>query len=178
MYHGNYLNNMQEPQGIETVPRITDHQIILEARSHHTRSLIRALQTFLGITILAGSCALPITSLIFAPELFEQGTVIRAKVDEQLTAATGILARIIHDASAASVDTRLRQAVSPFSPSTDCTSMPQGFTSPSARLASRLHAFATNRHEYCGLGAIAGNLFGKATKGPEVEQKQDTTDPT
>jgi len=50
-------------------------------------------------------------------------------------------------ASAASADTRLRRAVSPFSPSTYCTSMPQGFTPPSARLASRPHAFATNRHE-------------------------------
>jgi hypothetical protein len=178
MYHSNHLNSMQQTQGIETVPHIMGDQMILDALSHHSRSSIRALQTFLGIAILAGSCTLPITSLIFAPELFDQGAVIRATVDEQLTAATGILARIIHDASAASVDTRLRQAVSPFSPSTDCTSMPQGFTSPSARLASRLHAFATNRHEYCGLGAIAGNLFGKATKGPEVEQKQDTTDPT
>ena len=27
----------------------------------------------------------------------------------------------------------------------------QGFTAPSARLASRLHAFATNHHESCGL---------------------------
>ena len=27
----------------------------------------------------------------------------------------------------------------------------QDFTPPSARLASRLHAFATNRHESCGL---------------------------
>ena len=34
-----------------------------------------------------------------------------------------------------------------FSPSAYCTSMLQGFTSPSARLASRLHAFATNLHE-------------------------------
>ena len=58
-----------------------------------------------------------------------------------------VLARMIHDASAASADTRLQRAVSPFSPSTYCTSMPQGFTSPSARLASRLHAFATNLHE-------------------------------
>jgi hypothetical protein len=57
------------------------------------------------------------------------------------------LARIIHEASTASADTQLRRAVSPFSPSTYYTSMPQGFTSPSARLASRLHAFATNRHE-------------------------------
>jgi hypothetical protein len=57
------------------------------------------------------------------------------------------LARIIHEASATSVDTRLCRAVSPFSPSTYCTSMPQGFTTPSARLASRLHAFATNLHE-------------------------------
>jgi len=60
---------------------------------------------------------------------------------------TPYLARMIHEASAASADTRLRRAVSPFSPSTYCTSTPQGFTSPSARLASRLHAFATNLHE-------------------------------
>ena len=31
--------------------------------------------------------------------------------------------------------------------------MPQDFTAPSARLASRLHAFATNLHESCGLCA-------------------------
>jgi len=57
------------------------------------------------------------------------------------------LARIIHEGSAASADTRLRRAVSPFSPSTYCTSMPQDFTAPSARLASRLRAFATSLHE-------------------------------
>ena len=34
-----------------------------------------------------------------------------------------------------------------LSPSTSCTSMPQGFTDPSACLASRLHAFATNFDE-------------------------------
>jgi hypothetical protein len=147
MYLSNHLNSMQQPQGIETVLHITDHKMILDTLPHPMQSPIRSLQTFFGVTILVSSCTLPITSLIFAPELFDQGAVIRAKVDEQLTAATGILARIIHDASAASLDTRLRQAVSPFSPSTDCTSMPQGFTSPSARLASRLHAFATNRHE-------------------------------
>ena len=94
MYHGNHLNSMQQPHGIEMVPGITDHQTILDALSHHTRSSIRALQTFLGIAILAGSCTLPITSLIFAPELFDQGAAIRAKVDEQLTAATEILGAI------------------------------------------------------------------------------------
>ena len=94
MYHSNHLNSMQQTHGIETVPRITDHQMILDALSHHTRSSIRALQTFLGIAILAASCTLPITSLIFAPELFDQGAAIRAKVDEQLTAATGILSAI------------------------------------------------------------------------------------
>jgi hypothetical protein len=118
MYHSNHLNSMQQPHGIETVPHITDHRMILDALSHHTRSSIRALQTFFGIAILAGSCTLPITSLIFAPELFNQGAMIRAKVDQQLNAATAILS------------------------------------------------------------AIAGNLFGKATKGPEVEQKQGTTGPT
>src|SRR5262249_52388256 len=45
------------------------------------------------------------------------------------------LAPPTHDAFAASADTRLRQSVSSFSPSTYCTSMPQGFTPPSARLA-------------------------------------------
>jgi hypothetical protein len=37
---------------------------------------------------------LPITSLIFADELFNYGAVIRAKVDEQLTVATEILGAI------------------------------------------------------------------------------------
>jgi hypothetical protein len=94
MYHNNQINSMQQTHGIETVPHITNHQMILDALSHHTRSSIRALQTFLGIAILAGSCTLPITSLIFAPELFDQGAVVRAKVDEQLTAATEILGAI------------------------------------------------------------------------------------
>jgi hypothetical protein len=85
---------MQQPHGIEMVPGVTDHQTILDALSHHTRSSIRALQTFLGIAILAGSCTLPITSLIFAPELFNQGAVIRAQVDEQLTAAAGTIGNI------------------------------------------------------------------------------------
>ena len=118
MYHNNQINSLQQPHGVENVPRITGHQMILDALSRHTRSSIRALQTFLGIAILAVSCTLPITSLIFAPELFDRGAVIRAKVDEQLTAATGVL------------------------------------------------------------GAITNDLFGKATKGPGTEQKQDTTGPT
>ena len=171
MYHSSHLNSMQQPQGIATIPRITDHKMMRDTLPHPLQSPIRALQTFFGVTILVSSCTLPITSLIFSAELFDQGAAIRAKVGEQLTAATEILARIIHDASAASVDTRLRQAVSPFSPSTDCTSIPQGFTSPSARLPWRLHAFATNHHEYCGLGAIANYLFGKEAKGPEAEHK-------
>ena len=94
MYNSNHLNSMQQTHGIKTVPHITDHQMILDALSHHTRSSIRALQTFLGIAILAGSCTLPITSLVFAAELFDQGAVIRARVDEQLTAATEILSAI------------------------------------------------------------------------------------
>jgi hypothetical protein len=61
--------------------------------------------------------------------------------------SASVLARIIHEASAVSADTRLRQAVSPFSLSTYCMSMPQDFTAPGARLASRLHAFATNLHK-------------------------------
>jgi hypothetical protein len=118
MYYGNYWNSMQQPEGIETVPRITDHKMILDTLSHPLQSPIRALRTFFGIAILVGSCTLPLTSLIFAPELFDQGAMIRAKVDEHLTAATGALS------------------------------------------------------------AIADNLFGKATRGPDAEQKQDTTDPT
>lgn len=114
MYHSNHLNSMQQSHGIETVPRITDHKMIRDVLSHHTRSSIRALQTFFGIAILAASCTLPITSLIFSAELFNQGAVIRVKVDEQLTAATGIL------------------------------------------------------------GAIAGYLFGKATKGPDSGPKTET----
>lgn len=94
MYHSNHLNSMQQTHGIEAVPRITGHHMILDALSRHTRSSIRALQTFLGIAILAGSCTLPITSLIFAPKLFDQGAVIRTKVDEQLNAATGVLVAI------------------------------------------------------------------------------------
>ena len=94
MYHSNHLNSMQQSHGIETVPRITNHEMNLDALSHHIRSSITALRTFFGIAILAGSCTLPITSLIFSAELFDQGAVIRAKVDEQLTAATGILGAI------------------------------------------------------------------------------------
>ena len=94
MYHSNHPYSMQQPQDFETVPRITDHQLILDTLSHPIRSAITAVRTFFGIAILVGSCTLPITSLIFAPELFDQGAVIRAKVDEQLTAATGILGAI------------------------------------------------------------------------------------
>ena len=94
MYHSNQINSMQQPHGIETVPDNIDHQTILDALSHHTQSSIRALQTFFGIAILAGSCTLPITSLIFASELFDQGAAIRAKVDEHLTAVTDILGAI------------------------------------------------------------------------------------
>ena len=94
MYYGNYWNSMQQPEGIETVPRITDHQMILDTLSHPLQSPIRALRTFFGIAILVGSCTLPITSLIFAAELFDQGAMIRAKVDEHLTVAAGILGAI------------------------------------------------------------------------------------
>ena len=94
MYHSNHLNSMQQTHGIETVPRITDRQMILDTLPHPSRSSITALRTFFGIAILAGSCTLPITSLIFAAGLLDQGAVMRAKVDEQLTAATGILTAI------------------------------------------------------------------------------------
>ena len=95
MYYGNYWNSTQQPEGIEIVSRITEHKMILDTLPHPMQSPIRALQTFFGIALLAGSCSLPITtSLLFAAELFNQGAMIRAKVDEQLTAATGILGTI------------------------------------------------------------------------------------
>jgi hypothetical protein len=75
----------------DIVPRVMDRQMILDTLPHPTRSSITALRAFFRVAILAGSCTLPITSLIFAPELFDQGAEIRAKIDEQLTAATGIL---------------------------------------------------------------------------------------
>ena len=82
-----------------------------------------------------------------------------------------VLPRIIHEASATSADTRLRRAVSPSTPSTYCWGLALFFLvpvpggegqappqmaepvpwPPSVRLASRLHAFATNLHESCGL---------------------------
>jgi hypothetical protein len=74
------------------------------------------------------------------------GLVVNERTLKSLSRAS-ILDRIIHEASATSADTRLRRAVSLFSPSTYCVSMPQGFTAPSARLASRPHAFATNLYE-------------------------------
>jgi hypothetical protein len=118
MYHSNHMNSMQQPQGIEIAPRITDHKMILDTLPYPLQSPIRALQRFFGVTILVGSCVLPITPLLFASELYGQGAMVRAKVDEHLTAATEIL------------------------------------------------------------GAIAGNLFGKATKSPEAKQKPNTTGPT
>jgi hypothetical protein len=77
-----------------TVPRIMDQNMILDILHYPPRSSITALRTFFERAILAGSCTLPLTSLIFVPELFDQGAAIRAKVDEQLTAATGILGAI------------------------------------------------------------------------------------
>lgn len=91
MYFSNHRHSMQQPQGIESVPRIVDQDMILDALPHPIRSLISALRTFFGIAILAVSCTLPLTSLIFAANLYDQGVAIRIKVDEQLTAATGIL---------------------------------------------------------------------------------------
>ena len=54
-----------------------------------------------------------------------------------------LLAYITQDVSAASVDTRLRRAVSLFSSSTYCASMPQGFTSTSARLHKAFLVYAS-----------------------------------
>ena len=94
MYHSNHRNSMQQLQGIATIPRITDHKMIRDALPHPIQSPIRALQTFFEATILVSICTLPITSLVFAAALFEQGAVIRAKIDEQLIAATGILSAL------------------------------------------------------------------------------------
>jgi hypothetical protein len=87
-----------------------------------------------------GAC---FTRLRRKPRLQSRGAphVCRCDYPTRVDFFSVLLARIIHDASAASADTRLRRAVSPFSPSTYCTSMPQDLTPPSARLASRLHAF-------------------------------------
>jgi hypothetical protein len=65
---------------------------------------------------------------------------------------------MIHEASATSVDTRLRRAVLPLSPSTYGWGLALFFLAPvpwppRASLATRLSDFATNRHESCGLGA-------------------------
>ncbi len=68
--------------------------MILDTFPHPTRPSIRALRTFFRIAILASSCALSINSFVSAVEVFDHGTVIRAKVDEQLTAPTGILGTI------------------------------------------------------------------------------------
>jgi hypothetical protein len=64
---------------------------------------------------------------------------LRQLYARQTQHARGCLTCIIHEGSAVSTDTRLRRAVSLFSPSTYYRSMP--------RLASRLYAFTTNRHE-------------------------------
>ena len=53
-----------------TVPRIMNHHMVLDTLPHPPRSPITALRAFFAIAILAGSCTLPITSLVFAAELF------------------------------------------------------------------------------------------------------------
>jgi len=61
------------------------------------------------------------------------------------------LARMIHERSCCNrgfaAATGLRRAGSPLGPSTYCTSTPQVLRAPRARLATRLHDFATKRHE-------------------------------
>ena len=67
-----------------------------------------------------------------------------------------LLARIIHECfycnRRSAATTSLWTAGSPLGPSPYCTSTPRVLTPPRARLAWRLRDFATNRHEYCGLG--------------------------
>ena len=70
MYHSSQLNSMQQPQDIETVPHITDHQMILDTLPHPLRSPIRTLRTFFGIAILAGTCIVLTSSLSSAAELY------------------------------------------------------------------------------------------------------------
>ncbi len=48
--------------------------------------------------------------------------------------------------------------------------MPQGFTPPSARLASRLHAFSTNLHEYCGLTSMMAPEPGPRTAPAQAKE--------
>ena len=61
------------------------------------------------------------------------------------------LARIIHERfcynRGLAAATSLRRTDSPLAPSTYCSSTPRGLAAPHARLATRLHDFATNRHE-------------------------------
>ena len=53
--------------------------------------------------------------------------------------------------------------------------MPQGFTAPSARLASRLHAFATNRHEYAGEMHRGEQVLAKNLQGETRDVLGDAT---
>jgi hypothetical protein len=53
-----------------TVLRIMDQNMILDTLPRSPRSSVTALRAFFRIAILAGSCTLPITSLVFAAELF------------------------------------------------------------------------------------------------------------
>ena len=53
-----------------TVPRIMDQNMVLDTLLYPPRSSITALRTFCCIAILVGSCTSPVTSLVFAAELF------------------------------------------------------------------------------------------------------------
>ena len=52
------------------VPRIMNHHMVLDTLLYPPRSSITALRTFFGIAILAASCTLSVTPLVFAAELF------------------------------------------------------------------------------------------------------------
>jgi Ca2+-dependent lipid-binding protein len=47
-----------------------DHQMILDTFSHTKQTSITTFRTILGIAILALGCTLPVSSLVFAAELF------------------------------------------------------------------------------------------------------------
>ena len=70
-----------------------------------------------------------------------------------------LLTHIIHERFCSNrrsaATTSLRPAGSPLRPSTYCTSTHRVLTPPRAGLATRLSNFTTNRHEPCGLPAVA-----------------------
>jgi hypothetical protein len=136
------LRNSEALEGIFRSPRV------IIWTNGHTKCGWYLLASSLTTALLDGHFEHPDPVLESAPyEIFLRHFVYKLSFSGSLPGDQRGLARIIHEPSAASADSLLRQTVSPFSASTYCTSMPQRFTPPSACLVSRLHAFATNLHE-------------------------------